>query len=375
MMQYSAVPNDVLTLNFNFTSDEAGDYGLEYTVEMKNYQWHSDSILSQFVMVQRLTECSALYPYESSVTVIATTSYPVTTTNADTGMRRLRSNSNAQSRRLLQSTTTATPSTTGSQTTTTSTPQTTTSTSPVSSTTGLSTTAGSTTTTKETTTTTKTVTTTSTTMSSTTEESSDEDSGDVASDDGDSGDDGESDDDDEDEDSDGGDDDDSDGGDDSDDDTESEDGSDDDDGSGDSDDTNGSGDGSDDDDSESQGVAADSSDSSVNEEAGVSSDDSKEFDNGYSRFVLSGGAFDQCDVSINGFFARPIESTLVYQSNGDLHVVFEHFNCDLFQDPRFLIDEGKVIAANQGQLSGAVALNPMKVVVGVIVGMCAWIIA
>merc|ERR1712083_579839 len=102
-------------------------------------------------------------------------------------------------------------------------------------------------------------------------------------------------------------------------------------------------------------LSEDSSDSSVMAEAGVSSDDSNEFDNGYSRFVLSGGAFDQCDVSINGFFARPIESTLVYQSNGDLHVVFEHFNCDLFQDPRFLIDEGKIVAANQEALSGALS--------------------
>merc|ERR1712242_336689 len=105
---------------------------------------------------------------------------------------------------------------------------------------------------------------------------------------------------------------------------------------------------------------------SANEEAGVSSDDSNEFDNGYSRFVLSGQAYDQCDVQINGLFANPVDSTLVYQTSaGQLHVVFEHFTCNLFQDPRFLIDEGKVVAAQKSALSSA---KSMAVTVGLIMG-------
>ena len=55
--------------------------------------------------------------------------------------------------------------------------------------------------------------------------------------------------------------------------------------------------------------------------------------------------------------------------------MFEHFNCDLFQDPRFLIDEGKVIAANQEQLSGALSLNHWNVMVSLIVGVCVLFLA
>merc|ERR1712083_437957 len=129
--------------------------------------------------------------------------------------------------------------------------------------------------------------------------------------------------------------------DDDDDDTESDDDTDSDDTDSDDDDESA---GESDDDSDGGDDSDDDSDS-ADEEAGVSSDDSNEFDNGYSRFVLNGQAYDQCDVQINSVFQTPIDSTLVYQSSGELHVVFEHFNCDLFQDPRFLIDEGKVVAA------------------------------
>ena len=66
----------------------------------------------------------------------------------------------------------------------------------------------------------------------------------------------------------------------------------------------------------------------------------------------------------------------MYQSNGDLHVVFEHFNCDLFQDPRFLIDEGKIVAANQEALSGALSWNHYDaLVVSVVIGMCVLFLA
>merc|ERR1739838_767734 len=119
-----------------------------------------------------------------------------------------------------------------------------------------------------------------------------------------------------------------------------------------------------DDDSEGGDDSDDDSDS-ADEEAGVSSDDSNEFDNGYSRFVLNGQAYDQCDVMVNGYFDTPIDSTLVYQTTGELHVVFEHFSCNLFQDPRFLIDEGKVVAAQKTALSAAA---PLTAVLSVVIG-------
>merc|ERR1712013_584033 len=68
---------------------------------------------------------------------------------------------------------------------------------------------------------------------------------------------------------------------------------------------------------------------SADESAGISSDDSGEFDEGNARFVLSGQAF--------------------YQSaEQELHIVFDHFNCDLYQDPRFVIDESKVLGEEDG---------------------------
>merc|ERR1719361_2503795 len=56
-----------LSLGFEFTSDEAGDYGLEYTVNVNNYNWVSLNQQAKFVMVQSLTECSTVYPYQSNL--------------------------------------------------------------------------------------------------------------------------------------------------------------------------------------------------------------------------------------------------------------------------------------------------------------------
>merc|ERR1719211_715172 len=64
--------------------------------------------------------------------------------------------------------------------------------------------------------------------------------------------------------------------------------------------------------SEDTGESGDSEDSS--ESAGISSDDSGEFDEGNARFVLSGQAFDQCDVETNGVSETMINSKLVYQT-------------------------------------------------------------
>ena len=68
---------------------------------------------------------------------------------------------------------------------------------------------------------------------------------------------------------------------------------------------------------------------------------------------------------VNGYFDTPIDSTLVYQTTGELHVVFEHFTCDLYQDPRFLIDEGKVVASQKTALSSAA---PWTTVMSIVVG-------
>merc|ERR1712204_110917 len=96
--------------------------------------------------------------------------------------------------------------------------------------------------------------------------------------------------------------------------------------------------------------SADGSNSdSADESAGISSDDSGEFDEGNARFVLSGQAFDQCDVAVNDETDTAVASKLVYQSaEQELHIVFDHFNCDLYQDPRFVIDESKVLGEEDG---------------------------
>merc|ERR1712154_210434 len=125
--------------------------------------------------------------------------------------------------------------------------------------------------------------------------------------------------------------------------------------------------------------SGDSEDSS--ESAGISSDDSGEFDEGNARFVLSGQAFDQCDVETNGVSETMINSKLVYQTGvaqsvatPELHIVFDHFNCDLFQDPRFLIDESKVIGEDEEQEgdSGVVMVNGVvAVLMGFVAAVCA----
>lgn len=99
-----------------------------------------------------------------------------------------------------------------------------------------------------------------------------------------------------------------------------------------------------------------SASNSVEESAGISSDDSGEFDEGNARFVLSGQAFDECDVSTNGEANTAIASKLVYQAQEQqLHIVFDHFNCDLLQDPRFLIDESKATGKDENQEDAAMA--------------------
>merc|ERR1712087_179441 len=118
--------------------------------------------------------------------------------------------------------------------------------------------------------------------------------------------------------------------------------------------------------------SAESASNSLEESAGISSDDSGEFDEGNARFVLSGQAFDECDVSTNGEANTAIASKLVYQAQEQqLHIVFDHFNCDLLQDPRFLIDESKATGQDENQEDAAMA--QVGSVVAVVVGcVLAW---
>jgi len=115
------------------------------------------------------------------------------------------------------------------------------------------------------------------------------------------------------------------------------------------------------------------------ESAGISSDDSGEFDEGNARFVLSGQAFDQCDVETNGVSETMVDSKLVYQTGvvntvatPELHIVFDHFNCDLFQDPRFLIDESKVTGEEEDNGDAGVMIKGvMAVLMGCVVAFMA----
>merc|ERR1712154_143110 len=114
---------------------------------------------------------------------------------------------------------------------------------------------------------------------------------------------------------------------------------------------------------------------SADESAGISSDDSGEFDDGNVHFVLNGQAYDQCDVATNGDAQTTVASKLVYQTTAqELHIVFDHFNCDLYQDPRFLIDERKVTGEDEEQEggSGVVMVNGVvAVLMGFVAAVCA----
>lgn len=213
-----------LSLTFQFTRDEEGDYGLEYTVILGDYQWTSQDSAAKLVMVQSVMECSEALSSNS--------------TSTDTN--------DATTRRLLQDVTE--------------------------------------------------------------EPDSEEDTDDDVED--------------------------------TDDDTDNSE--------------------SEEDDEEGSNSAESNS---AEESAGVSSDDSREFDEGNVRFVLNGQAFDQCDVTTNGESDTAVASKLVYQTEAkELHIVFDHFNCDLYQDPRFLIDESKVTGEETQDDSGVVMVNGVMAV-------------
>jgi len=231
----NAVSEGYLSLEFAFTQDDDGDYGLEYTVILGDYVWTSVDSAAKLVMTQSVMECSAAL---ANMT---------TTTDDDTN-----DDANTAGRRLLQETT---------------------------------------------------------------EDGDDED------------------------------------------DTDSEDTEDTDTESDDSEDS----------------VDDESEDSDSSESVGISSDESGEFDEGNVRFVLSGQAFDQCDVETNGETETLVGSKLVYQTGlltsttPELHIVFDHFNCDLYQDPRFLIDESKVTGEEDNDSAGAMVKSVMAGIMGVVV--------
>eukprot|EP00486_Rosalina_sp_Unknown_P001657 CAMPEP_0201566610 /NCGR_PEP_ID=MMETSP0190_2-20130828/6499_1 /ASSEMBLY_ACC=CAM_ASM_000263 /TAXON_ID=37353 /ORGANISM="Rosalina sp." /LENGTH=404 /DNA_ID=CAMNT_0047985551 /DNA_START=148 /DNA_END=1362 /DNA_ORIENTATION=- len=76
---------------------------------------------------------------------------------------------------------------------------------------------------------------------------------------------------------------------------------------------------------------------SLEEEDGISEDDSGEFDAGFARFVVNGQAIDRCEDG-----DTEINSTLVYQpDDGELHIVFDSFACNLILDPFYGLDNSK----------------------------------
>ena len=61
------------------------------------------------------------------------------------------------------------------------------------------------------------------------------------------------------------------------------------------------------------------------------------FSLGFARFVVNGQAVDSCDGE-----DTEIDSALVYQESvGELHIVFDSFNCTLILDPFYGLDESK----------------------------------
>ena len=91
---------------------------------------------------------------------------------------------------------------------------------------------------------------------------------------------------------------------------------------------------------------------------GISSDDPNEFDNGYAEFNVGGQAYDKCDGSDD----KSINSALIYQSNdNELHIVFDHFQCNLFMDPFIGLDSAKY-----SQKEAATSIN---IIIAVIIGI------
>eukprot|EP01084_Bolivina_argentea_P204938 350072_1 len=101
---------------------------------------------------------------------------------------------------------------------------------------------------------------------------------------------------------------------------------------------------------------------SLDESAGISSDDSNEFDTGLAEFISDEPAYDLCvDDSDNEISKTEINSYLVFQKDegddGVLHLVYDYFVCDLFQDPFAGIDSSKATTSNANSLSIIIAIT------------------
>eukprot|EP00486_Rosalina_sp_Unknown_P001611 CAMPEP_0201566026 /NCGR_PEP_ID=MMETSP0190_2-20130828/5526_1 /ASSEMBLY_ACC=CAM_ASM_000263 /TAXON_ID=37353 /ORGANISM="Rosalina sp." /LENGTH=346 /DNA_ID=CAMNT_0047984199 /DNA_START=66 /DNA_END=1106 /DNA_ORIENTATION=+ len=103
----------------------------------------------------------------------------------------------------------------------------------------------------------------------------------------------------------------------------------------------------DDDDTEDTEVSVDDdtdSDSTDVSEDGISEDDSNEFDAGYTQYIVNGQAYDDCNGE-----RTAIGSNLVYDDDDEeLHIVFAHFDCTLFIDPYFGVDNTKLESGASG---------------------------
>ena len=89
---------------------------------------------------------------------------------------------------------------------------------------------------------------------------------------------------------------------------------------------------------------------------------------GFARFVVNGQAVDSCEGG-----DTEIDSALVYQEAlGELHIVFDSFNCILILDPFYGLDESKYqqVYGEQGipetTEDGAQSLN---ILIALIIGL------